>query len=373
MLRYLTAGESHGKCLVAVITGIPFGTPVDADHINRELSRRQGGYGRGKRQQMEKDEVQILTGIRGGKTIGGPLTLQVPNRVRNIESQDKLVRPRPGHADLAGVMKYGGTDARSIAERSSARETAARVAAGAFASGFLRAFDVRVLGYLLEMGGVGSDRRLDDPEEIRRIRDASEFHSLDPALDAKLRKRVDEVRGEGDSLGGVFEVAAFGVPPGLGSHTQWDLKLDGRLARALMTVQTVKCVEIGAGAKVAGLTGSQNHDEIVKHLGRTGNNAGGIEGGMSNGQPVIVRASCKPIPTLKKPLRTVNLETGEEQKAKYERSDTCVIPAASVIGEAVAAFEILGAFLGKFGADTFEETRERHDAYAARLRERFGA
>ncbi len=367
MLEYTTAGESHGKCLLARIEGLPYGTPIDLEHVNAELARRQGGYGRGARMKMEKDQAEVLTGLRKGETLGGPLTLQIENRVKNSADLNPITRPRPGHADLAGAMKFGTKDARGISERASARETAARVAAGALANAFLKLFDIQVLGYLVSLGGVGSDFRLEDPDEIRKLRDRSLFYTPDTELDQKLKQRVDDAKRAGDTLGGVFEVAAFHCPPGLGSHAGWREKIDGILARALISVQTVKGVEIGLGFGAADLRGSDVHDVIVKEkegkLGRTRNNAGGIEGGMTNGQPVICRAACKPISSLLKPLGTVDLKSQEPNRAAYERSDVCVVPAASVIGEAVVSFELAGSFLNKFGADTYEETRERFDRY----------
>jgi chorismate synthase len=375
MLRYATAGESHGKCLLATLEGLPFGTPVSVEEVNAELARRQGGYGRGARMKLEKDEAEILTGVRKGHALGSPLTLQVMNRVTNTEELQAITRPRPGHADLAGAMKFGTQDARDVAERSSARETAARVAAGALAASFLGHFGVRVLGYVVEVGGIGSDERAWEPEGAARRRDASMFYTLDASLDERIKARVDEVRQAGDTLGGVFEVRVFDPPPGLGSHAGWEQKLDGALARALMSVQTVKAVEVGMGFGAARLQGSQMHDEIVYRadgsLGRSRNNAGGIEGGMTNGQTVVVRAACKPISTLRKPLQTVDLQSGEEVAAQYERSDVCVVPAASVIGQAVVSFEIARAFLEKFGGDTFEETLRRFAAYRESLK-KFG-
>jgi chorismate synthase len=371
MLRYTTAGESHGKCLLTSIEGLPYGTPVDLDRVNAELLRRQGGYGRGARMKLETDQAEILTGLRKGHTLGSILTLQIQNRVKNTEDLNPITRPRPGHADLAGAMKFGTQDARDVAERSSARETAARVAAGAFANAFLGLFGIRVLGYVVEIGGITSDTRIEDPEELLRIREASIFYTLDQSLDDRIRAKVDEVKQAGDTLGGIFEVRAWGAPPGLGTHAGWEDKLDGRLAQALMSVQTVKAVEVGLGLGAARRAGSQMHDEIVRSgdgkLGRSRNNAGGIEGGMTNGQPVVVRAACKPISTLRKPMQTVDLASKEEAQALYERSDVCVVPAASVIGQAVVSFEIARAFLGKFGGDTYDETRERFEDYRKRL------
>ncbi len=371
MLRYTTAGESHGPCLLATIEGIPYGTPVDLAHVNSELARRQGGYGRGARMKMEKDEATVLSGVRNGHSLGSPITLQVANRVHNAEDLHPITRPRPGHADLAGAMKFGTTDARDISERSSARETAARVAAGAFANSFLRLFEIEVCGYVVELGGIAGETRAESADELRRVRDASAFYCLDPVFDDRLRAAVDQAKEAGDTLGGLFEVRVFRPPPGLGSHAGWEGKLDGALARALMSVQTVKAVEVGLGFGAARLRGSLMHDPIVQgpdgRLARSRNNAGGIEGGMTNGQTVVVRAACKPISTLRKPLETVDLQSKAAAAAAYERSDVCVVPAASVIGEAVVGFEIARAFLEKFGGDTYEETRQRYETYGAGL------
>ncbi|MBI4564396.1 MAG: chorismate synthase [Planctomycetes bacterium] len=367
MLRYLTAGESHGPCLLTIIEGLPYGLTVDLEFVNGELRRRQGGYGRGARMKMEQDRVEIQSGVRNSKTLGSPLTLRIANNVHNSEELPPITKPRPGHADLAGAIKFGTPDARGVSERSSARETSARVAAGAVANAFLGLFGARAVGYVVELGGIAAKARAESAEEALRRRSASEFYALDSEQDAAWRARIDEDRSEGDTLGGIFEVCAWGLPPGLGSHAGWELKLDGALARALMSVQTVKAVETGLGIEAARRRGSQMHDEIVAGLGRTRNNAGGIEGGMTNGQPLVVRAACKPIATLRQPLRSVDLATGEEVRAAYERSDVCVVPAASVIGEAVVAFELARAFLDKFGGDTMEEVRERFDVYAERV------
>jgi chorismate synthase len=375
MLSYTTAGESHGKCLVSMIEGVPYGTPVALDFINAELARRQGGYGRGARMKLEKDEAEVVTGLRKGHTLGSPLTLQIMNRVQNAEDLNPITRPRPGHADLAGALKFGTQDARDVAERSSARETASRVAAGAFANSFLALFGIRVLGFVVEIGGISSEARIDDPDELARVRDGSLFYTLDASLDERIRARVDEVKQAGDTLGGLFEVRVFGPPPGLGTHAGWECKLDGALARALMSVQTVKAVEVGLGFEAARRQGSQMHDEILMgedgKLRRSRNNAGGIEGGMTNGQPVVVRAACKPISTLRKPMQTVDLASKEQAAALYERSDVCVVPAASVIGQAVVSFEMARAFLDKFGGDTFAETQQRFEAYRKQL-EQYG-
>jgi chorismate synthase len=371
MLRYTTAGESHGKCLITSIEGIPYGTPLDPETINAELSRRQGGYGRGARMKLEKDEAEIVTGMRKGHALGSILTLQIMNRVQNTEELNPITRPRPGHADLAGAMKFGTNDARDVAERSSARETAARVAAGALANSLLSNFGIRVLGYVVEIGGITSPTRIDAPDDLVRVREESMFYTLDKDLDEKLKAKVDEVKLAGDTLGGIFEVRVFNAPPGMGTHAGWEDKLDGMLARALMSVQTVKAVEVGLGFEAARRSGSQMHDEIVLgdggKIARSRNNAGGIEGGMTNGQPVVVRAACKPISTLRKPMQTVDLASKEQAAALYERSDVCVVPAASVIGQAVVAFEMARVFLAKFGGDTFEETKQRYEVYRKQL------
>jgi chorismate synthase len=371
MLRYTTAGESHGRCLITSIEGLPYGTPVDLAAVNAELARRQGGYGRGARMKLEKDEAEALTGVRKGKTLGAIVTLQIANRVQNTEDLNPITRPRPGHADLAGALKFGTEDARDVAERSSARETAARVAAGAFANTVLAGFGIRVVGYVVEVGGITSPTRVEDPDRILQIREESLFYTLDKDLDERIRTKVDECKTAGDTLGGLFEVMVFGAPPGLGTHAGWEDKLDGALARALMSVQTVKAVEVGLGFEAARRPGSKVHDEILRDpsgaLARSGNNAGGIEGGMTNGQPVVLRAACKPISTLRKPLQTVDLQSKEGAQALYERSDVCVVPAASVIGQAVVGFEILRAFYGKFGGDTHAETVQRFEAYRKQL------
>jgi len=373
MLTYFTAGESHGKCLVTVVDGLPYGTPIDVDFVNRELARRQGGYGRGARMKIEKDEVEVLSGLRHGKTIGSPVTFGIANKVQNIEELTELTKLRPGHADLAGAAKYGTEDARNVSERASARETAARVAAGALAGHFLGLFGVDVLGYARAIGGIESSLTLVDPEEIRRRREASMFYMIDPQAEDRIKAQVDEVRAAGDTLGGIFEVVALNVPPGVGTYARWSEKLGSRIAAAIMSVQTVKGVEIGLGFEAARRKGSQMHDEIVKgdegSIRRHTNNAGGIEGGMSNGERIVVRGACKPISTLRTPLRTVDLKDKEPKSAQYERSDICVVPAASVVGQAVVSFEIAAAFLQKFGADTFEDVQDNLRRYRARLQE----
>jgi len=372
MLRYRTAGESHGPCLVTILEGIPYGVPIETAAIDAALARRQGGYGRGVRQKMEHDTVEVLAGVRQGRTIGGPLVLRIANRVKSGETLGPIAKPRPGHADLPGALKLGLTDARDVSERASARETAARVAAGAVARLLLAPFGIEPLGYVVAVGGAASPLRLNDPAEIRRRREASPFFAIDPSMESVWTAAVDAAQKAGDTIGGVFEVAVFGCPPGLGSHAQWDQKLDARLAAGLMSVQTVKGVEIGDGFAAAARRGSEAQDAVQPEAGgkirRATNRAGGIEGGMTNGMPVLLRAACKPISTLREGLATIDLSTGEPARAQYERSDSCVVPAASVVGEAAVALEMAAAFLDKFGGDTWDEVRRAHDAYAARVR-----
>ncbi|MGR3310606.1 MAG: chorismate synthase [Candidatus Brocadiales bacterium] len=381
MLEFRTAGESHGKCLIAIIEGFPAGILLNTNEINEELRRRQGGFGRGARMQIEHDEVEILSGLRKGITIGSPICMKIKNSDYSIDHLPELTRPRPGHADLAGAMKYCQTDARNILERASARETAARVAAGAFAKTFLRFFGIEVFGYVKEIGGKksGPVLCLCEPEKLRRIRDRSKLYCLDSQAEKAMIEKIRKAKKEGDSVGGVFEVVAFDVPPGLGSYSQWNTRLDGRLAQALMSIQAIKGVEIGLGFTASRKFGSEVHDEIgynaaeadVSILGgfrRQTNYAGGIEGGISNGQPIILRAAMKPIPTLKKPLKSVDIITKEPQAAAAERSDVCAVPAASVVGEAVIAFEIAKAFMEKFGGDHIFETGRNYEGYLNQIK-----
>ncbi len=384
MLRYWTAGESHGKTLLALVDGFPAGLQLDTDLIDRELARRQGGYGRGGRQRIETDRVEVLTGIWQGRTIGSPIALQVINRDYKLERLEDLERPRPGHGDLTGSLKYLGP-MRDILERASARETAARVAAGALARQLLEVFGVRVLGYVVELGGLelpcrGGRADKCQHDELVELRDQSRVYSLAPELDDDVCRLIDETGKAGDTLGGIVEVAVSGVPFGLGTHAQWDLKLDGRIAQAVMAVQAIKGVEIGMGFGAARAPGSKVHDPITfdpacrdeSHLGylRPTNNAGGLEAGMTNGQPVIVRAAMKPISTLRQPLESINLTTKEPEEASYERSDVCAVSAASVIVENVVAFEMARAFTEKFGHDSLEEIEARFDLYLEMARKR---
>ncbi|MCO6043492.1 chorismate synthase [Aeoliella sp. ICT_H6.2] len=379
MLRYWTAGESHGQTLIALVDGFPAGVELDPSQIDVELRRRQGGYGRGGRQRIETDEVQIRTGIWHGTTLGSPLVLEVANRDYKLERLDDLPRPRPGHADLTGSMKYLGS-IRGILERSSARETAVRVAAGGLAKQLLAPFGITALGYVTELGGERIDPIDGDYETLKAARDASEIYSLNPEKDADIKKLIDETRKAGDTLGGVMEVRVDGLPFGLGTHAQWDRKLDGRLAQAVMAVQAIKGVEIGMGFEAARLPGSKVHDPILydesqkdsPNMGyvRPSNNAGGLEGGMTNGMPLVVRAAKKPISTLAKPLESINLDTKQPDAASYERSDVCAVPAASVIVENVVAFEIAAALVDKFGGDSLPEMQARYELFQKMARER---
>lgn len=389
MLRFVTAGESHGQALIAWISGLPAGVPVDVEFIDRELHRRQLGYGRGGRQRIEKDHADILAGVRHGKTIGAPIAVRIENRdwanwekalpVEDTEGADdqqrSLTAPRPGHADLAGAQKFNFHDARYVLERASARETAARVAAGSFAKLLLREFGAAVLSHTIAVGHVRLEREA-SWQEIQKVCDnlESPLRCVDPDVEAKMKAEVDHVLRAGDSVGGIFEVVARGIPPGLGSHAQWDEKLDARLARAVMSMQAVKAVEIGSGVTNAGSYGSEVQDEIRydaqrKRFERTSNRAGGIEGGITNGENIIVRGYLKPISTLRRPLLTADMKTKEAVKAAYERSDVCVVPAAGVVGEAMVAFELAAAFVEKFGGDSFDEMRRNFDGYARQLDE----
>lgn len=368
MLRYCTAGESHGRGLVALIEGFPAGLQVDIEAINAELRRRQGGYGRGGRQQIETDRVELLTGLWQGRTLGSPIALLIPNKDYKLEQLQDLDCPRPGHADLSGAIKYLAP-IRAVLERASARETAARVAAGALAKQLLGQFQITAFGYVVELGGIRIEPAAGTLAQQRALRDASTLYTLDPNLDGKLKELIDTCQEQGDTLGGLIEVRVEGVPFGLGSHNQWDQRLDGRIAQAVMSVQAIKGVEIGLGFEAARRRGSQVHDPIqfdptaasTPALGftRPSNNAGGIEGGMSNAQPIVVRAAMKPISTLARPLQSVNLRTRGPDNASYERSDVCAVPAASVVLENVVAFEIARALVDKFGGDSLAEMQAR--------------
>jgi chorismate synthase len=379
MMRYWTAGESHGKTLVALIDGFPAGVPLETASIDVELRRRQGGYGRGGRQRIETDQVEILTGIWKGVSLGSPIALQVVNKDYKLERLGDLDRPRPGHGDLTGAIKYLGP-IRGILERASARETTVRVAAGGVAKQLLAEFGITVFGYVTELGGVKIEPREGTIEQQRGWRDVSEIYSLNPDQDGPIKELIDRCGKEGDTLGGIVEVRVEGLPFGLGSHAQWDRKLDGRLAQAVMSVQAIKGVEIGLGFEAARRRGSQVHDPIhydpaqkdTPSLGytRPTNNAGGLEAGMTNGQPLVVRAAKKPISTLRKALESVNLATKEAESASYERSDVCAVSAASVIVENVVAFEVAAALVEKFGGDSLTEMKARYQQFMEMARAR---
>lgn len=368
MLRYWTAGESHGKTMLALVDGFPAGVEIETDSIDVELRRRQGGYGRGGRQRIETDLVEILSGVWHNSTLGSPIALQVVNKDSKLERLGDLERPRPGHGDLTGAIKHLGS-IRGVLERASARETTARVAAGALAKQLLRPFGITAFGYVTELGGVKIDAKPGTLEQQRTLRDASEVYSLNPDQDGPIKELIDQCGKDGDTLGGIVEVRVEGIPFGLGTHAQWDRKLDGRLAQAVMAVQAIKGVEIGLGFEAARRRGSQVHDPIQydesqKHSSNLGyvrptNNAGGLEAGMTNGQPLVVRAAMKPISTLRKALESVNLTTKQPESAAYERSDVCALSAASVIVENVVAFEVAAALVEKFGGDSLVEMQAR--------------
>ncbi|MFQ5329263.1 MAG: chorismate synthase [Thermodesulfobacteriota bacterium] len=414
MLRYLTSGESHGQSLTAIVEGVPSCLKVTEGYISDELKRRQGGYGRGGRMKIERDAVKITAGVRGGSTLGSPIALSIENRDwKNwektmavnqkppVDSARRVTRPRPGHADLTGAMKYDHDDVRNILERSSARETAARVAVGALCKRLLGEFGIEVVSWVEEIGGCsipeGSIKR-ERPKDVAALfkrAERSDVRCPDPDIGDAMKRRIDEAKLAGDTLGGIFKVVATGVPPGLGSHVHWDRKLDGRVGAAMMSIQAIKGVEVGVGFDASASPGSQVHDEILyraakvdeasgkRNAGhfwpldfgyyRKSNNAGGIEGGMSNGETIVVRAVMKPIPTLYKPLKSVDMESKRPFKASIERSDICAVPAAAVIGEAVIAFEMARAFLEKFGGDSISEIKRNYRGYLKYLIKRFSS
>jgi Chorismate synthase len=378
-IRFLTAGESHGRGLVCIIEGLPANLELSSEYINRELERRQRGYGRGGRMKIEKDRVQILSGVRFGKTLGGPVALFIENKDwenwkekmavegERPETAVPFTRPRPGHADLAGGIKYNQRDLRNILERASARETACRVALGAVCKRFLEELGVFVGSYVVSIGTVQPPIEEQDLIKRHRLAEQSEVRFPDPSKDKEFIELIDRAKAMGESLGGVFEVFAVGVPPGLGSHVHWDRKLDGRIAQAMMSIQAIKGVEIGLGFEAARRFGSEVHDEIGYREGegyfRYSNNLGGLEGGITNGMPIIVRCAMKPIPTLTKPLRSVDVLTKEEVRAGKERTDVVAVPAASVVGESALALVLADAFLEKLGGDFMEEIKERYRIY----------
>jgi len=391
MLKFYTAGESHGQALLAFVSGLPAAMPVDLNFINHELHRRQLGYGRGGRQKIEKDCADIFAGVRHGQTIGAPVALRIENRdwanwekILPVEAiadpaagaeKKKLVAPRPGHADLAGSQKFNFHDARYVLERASARETAARVAAGGFAKLLLREFGVELASHTIQVGHVRLERGASWEEIAQASADIdSPLRCVDAATQDRMKAEVDAALKAGDTVGGIFEIVAHNVPVGLGSHAQWDEKLDGRLAQALMSVQAVKAVEIGAGVTAAGSYGSEVQDEIsydklAKRFRRASNRAGGLEGGITNGEDVVVRGYLKPISTLRKALRTADMVTKEPVEAAYERSDWCVVPAGAVAGEAMVSLVLADAFLQKFGGDSLTEMRRNFENYGRQIEE----
>jgi chorismate synthase len=378
-IRFITAGESHGRGLVCIIEGLPANLELSSEYINRELERRQRGYGRGGRMKIEKDSVQILSGVRFGKTLGGPIALFIENKDwenwkekmavegERPETAVPFTRPRPGHADLAGGIKYNQRDLRNVLERASARETACRVALGAVCKRFLEELGVFVGSYVVSIGTVQPPIEEQDLIKRHQLAEQSELRFPDPSKDKEFMELIDRAKEMGESLGGVFEVFAVGVPPGLGSHVHWDRKLDGRIAQAMMSIQAIKGVEIGLGFEASKRFGSEVHDEIGYREGegyfRYSNNLGGLEGGITNGMPIIVRCAMKPIPTLTKPLRSVDVLTKEEVRAGKERTDVVAVPAASVVGESALALVLADAFLEKLGGDFMEEIKERYRIY----------
>jgi chorismate synthase len=381
-LRMVTAGESHGPGLTCIVEGLPAGLMLDREALNRDLARRQLGHGRGGRMKIERDQVEVSGGVRHGRTLGGPIALQVANRdYANWEERmnpwpveaelEEVHLPRPGHADLVGTQKYGLTDVRDVLERASARETAARVAGGALAKAFLKALGVEVFSHVIQITSVKAPHR-DDlvPADFEHV-DESPVRCLDPEASAAMVEEINRLRKANESLGGVFEVRAFGVLPGLGSHVSWEERLDGRLGQAMLSIQAIKAVSIGDGFEVAGVPGSQAHDEIFWDEGRgyyrKTNRAGGVEGGMTNGEPLVVRASMKPLPTLTKPLQSVDIATHEPAEALRERTDSSTVPAAGVVGEAMVAFVLADACRSKFGGDHIDDVRGALQAYERRI------
>lgn len=371
MLRFLTAGESHGKCLIAILEGLPSNLIVDIEKINTMLAERQRGYGRGERMKIETDKTEFLSGVRNGKTIGSPLAIRIENKdwdnwkdvmgSGELKRFEEITNPRPGHADFAGAIKYDFTDVRNVLERASARETAARVAVGAIAIQLLEQFGISVFGHVVQLGEIKTETAFNKDIYFNRM-EKSLLRCLDEQAEEKMIKLIDETREQGDSLGGVFEIRATGIPIGLGSHVHWDRKLDAKIAMALISIQAIKGVEFGNGFSNSGNVGSNVHDEIFYEVNKgyyhKTNNAGGIEGGISNGEDIVVRAAMKPIPTLYKPLKTVDMKTKEQLEASVERSDMCAVPAASVVAKGAVAFELANAMIEKFAGDSIAEMKD---------------
>ena len=396
MIRFTTAGESHGQALVAIVEGIPAGLPLLAEHVDGELARRQQGYGRGRRMAIETDRAWLLAGVRAGETLGSPIAMLIPNkdwknweeimdpapRAGDTEQGRKrqVTRVRPGHADLTGVLKYDRADARDILERASARETTARVAAGAICKQLLAAVGVRIGSHLVELGGINASRPDVLPQHLNEVADRSPLRTLDSAAEASMLAMIDAAKADGNTLGGVCEVVVEDLPVGLGSHVSWDRRLDGRLGAAMLSIPAVKGVEIGLGFEAARRRGADVHDEIeaAPGLARAGNvrrktnRAGGLEGGMTTGEPLVVRVAMKPISTLMRPLTTVDTKTGLSAEATAERSDVTAVPAMGVIAEAMAALVLADLLVEKFGGDSLAELRRNHDAYLSHIASRIG-
>jgi chorismate synthase len=387
MFRFTTAGESHGRALVAIVEGMPAGMPIDVALVDRELERRQWGYGRGGRMKIEKDRVEILSGVRHGLTLGSPIALLIENKdwqnwidVMDTAPNDlpteksrRVSRPRPGHADLAGGQKFGARDLRNILERASARETAARVACGGLAKQLLSSFGIEIRSHVIQLGGIPEKPLELSWAEISQIPDDAPLRCADAEIQQQMVDQIDARREAGDTVGGVFEVVARGVVPGVGSHTAWDLKLDGRLAQAIMSIPAVKAVSIGAGTEASALPGSEVHDEIAynsdtKEFIRNTNRAGGLEGGITNGEEIRIRGHLKPLSTLRRPLRSVDIDTKNEETATFERSDITAVPAAGVIGEAMVALTLASAMREKFGGDSIGEMKRNFEGYREQLR-----
>ncbi len=395
-LRFTTAGESHGQALVSILEGVPAGVPLLAADVDVELGRRQQGYGRGRRMQIEKDTVEFLAGVRAGETIGAPIAMLIRNRdwknwqeimdpapIAGVDPGARkraVTRVRPGHADLTGLLKYDRDDARDILERASARETTARVAAAAVCKRLLMEFGVRIGSHLVHLGGIDAARPETMPADLNAAADESQLRTLDRGAEERMIAYIDEIKRAGNTLGGICEVVADGLPVGLGSHVSWDRKLDGRIGAAIMSIPAVKGVEIGMGFEAARVTGAQVHDEIEPAPGRTlagnvrrkTNRAGGLEGGMTTGEPLVVRVAMKPISTLMRPLGTVDVATGESAQAVAERSDVTAVPAMGVIAEAMVAFVLADAMLEKFGGDSLGETKRNYDTYLSHVASRIG-
>jgi len=372
MLRYLTSGESHGKCMLTILDGVPSGLRVDKAEIDRELRRRMLGYGRGKRMAIESDRIQMLSGLRKSVTIGSPIAMMVENVDQSIDALPIVLHPRPGHADLAGALKYGLTDMRSVLERASARETVARVGVGAVCKMLLAEFGIMVTSHVIVIGHIAAETRGFSFNQIVQKTAKSPVRCADKASSKLMCMEIENASRDRDTLGGAFEVIVKGVPPGLGSYTQWDRRMDGRLAASVMSIQAIKGVSFGLGFEAAILRGSKVHDEIFwskpKGFFRKTNNAGGLEGGMTNGEDIVLQAVMKPISTLRKPLASVNIKTKKSMKASVERSDVCAVPAAGVVAESAVAVEVANAMIEKFGGDSLGEMRRNYEGYIKQVR-----